>query len=182
MQLNRASMAPDFSYSEKMSTQNVAPSQAWLRGMDAVCRLAMPLAVGIAVLLFAQWPLRDVIGAGSTQANDTAQVMFALYVACALRHAGVRDAHLVARPDLDPRLAGATWRRGGAALCLLGWAISVEVMAAPGVWQSVHALERFPESGTPGYFLIKFALLLLAGLLGLQALVDLAQALRHRRN
>jgi hypothetical protein len=52
-------------------------------------------------------------------------------------------------------------------------------LAAPVAWRSVQALEGFPESLNPGYFIIKLALLLLALLLAAQALLDLARALRH---
>jgi hypothetical protein len=49
--------------------------------------LVLPLVLPLALLLFLQWPLRDVVGAGSRPANDMAQWLFALYVAVALRHA-----------------------------------------------------------------------------------------------
>jgi sterol desaturase/sphingolipid hydroxylase (fatty acid hydroxylase superfamily) len=139
----------------------------------------MPLGVAITLLLFLQWPLRDLVGAWSTQANDAAQGLFALYVAVALRHAGVRQAHLVARPDLAPVPAAPRWRRIGAAVCVLPWALAMVALAAPVAWRSVQALEGFPESLNPGYFIIKLALLLLALLLAAQALLDLARALRH---
>ncbi len=142
----------------------------------------MPLALGVTLLLFLQWPLRDAVGAGSTQANDLAQALFALYVACALRHAGARGAHLVARPDLAPHAASTTWRSAGAALCSLPWAVCMVGLSAPSVLQSVRGLESFPESFNPGYFVIKIALLLLAVLLALQALLDLVLALRRRAN
>lgn len=139
----------------------------------------MPLSLAISVLLFLQWPLRDGVGAWSTQANDLAQALFALYVAVALRHAGARKAHLIARPDLAPLQAAAAWRRIGAPLCVLPWALTILVASGPQVWRSVLTLESFPESLNPGYFAIKIALFLLALMLGLQALLDLASALRR---
>ena len=39
---------------------------------------------------------------------------------------------------------------------------------------SVAALERFPDTYNPGYFLIKLALWVLAGLVLAQAIVDIA--------
>ena len=42
------------------------------------------LAVPLALLLFAQWPLRDVVQAYSRQTNDWAQILFAVYVAVAI--------------------------------------------------------------------------------------------------
>lgn len=152
------------------------------RWLDWIDRAAMPFAIAIALLLFAQWPLRDLAGSGNgpTQANDLAQWLFALYVAVALRHAGRRGAHLVARPDLAADTAGrhARLRRIGAALCVLPWSLFLLVTAAAPVMRSVAALELFPDTFNPGYFMIKVALLLLAALLAVQSALDLWQELR----
>ena len=147
--------------------------------MDALCRLSMPVSVAITALLFLQWPLRDAVGAWATQANDLAQALFAVYVAIAMRHAGSRHAHLVARPDLAPPHLAARWRQIGAALCVLPWSLALLAMSAPAAWRSVRALERFPESLSPGYFVIQLALVLLALLLTAQALLELANVLRR---
>jgi hypothetical protein len=64
--------------------------------LDRVCAAAAWLALPLALLLFAQWPLRDVVGAWSRDANDAAQWLFALYVALALRAATRARAHLAA--------------------------------------------------------------------------------------
>lgn len=155
------------------------PAPRWLGWVD---RAAMPLAIAIALLLFAQWPLRDLAGAGNgpTQANDLAQWLFALYVAVALRHAGRRGAHLVARPDRAADTAGrhARLRRIGAALCVLPWSLFLVATAAAPVMHSVAALELFPDTFNPGYFMIKVALALLAALLAVQSALDLWQELR----
>lgn len=150
------------------------------RLLDLPSRLVMPLALAIVVLLFLQWPLRDWIGAGSSQANDLAQWLFALYVATALRHAGIRGAHLVSRPDLAHAGRGAVrvLRELGAPLAVLPWAAFVLYSAAPTVLRSVRGLENFPETANPGYFMIKLALLLLAGLVAAQAVLDLWHAAR----
>lgn len=139
----------------------------------------MPLALVIVVLLFLQWPLRDWIGVGSSKANDLAQWLFALYVAVALRHAGIRGAHLVSRPDLAHEGRGVVraLRELGAPLAVLPWAVFVLVSATPTVMRSVRGLENFPETANPGYFMVKVALLL-AALLAAQALVDLWRAIR----
>ncbi|MGJ7502780.1 C4-dicarboxylate ABC transporter substrate-binding protein [Variovorax sp. ZT5P49] len=150
------------------------PAPRWLDWID---RAAMPFAIAIALLLFAQWPLRDLAGSGNgpTQANDLAQWLFALYVAVALRHAGRRGAHLVARPDVAADTGGrfARARRIGAALCVLPWALFLIVTAAVPVWRSVAAFELFPDTFNPGYFMVKVALLLLAVLLAVQSALDL---------
>ena len=156
-----------------------APAPRWLGWID---RAAMPLAVVVALLLFAQWPLRDLAdsGNGPTQANDLAQWLFALYVAVAVRHAGRRGAHLVARPDLAEDTDGrhARLRRIGAALCVLPWALFLVETATVPVVRAVMALELFPDTFDPGYFMIKVALLLLAGLLAVQGMLDLWHELR----
>lgn len=159
------------------------PVSARLRSaMDLLSRATAPLALAVTLLLCLQWPLRDAVAAGATQANDLAQWLFALYVAVAVRHAGRRGAHLVARPDLagaDGR--GGALRRLGAALCVLPWSLFVALSAWPMVRASVRGLERFPETADPGYFLVKAALLLLAALLALQSLLDCADALADWR-
>ena len=70
-------------------------------GLDCAAALAAWLVLPLALLLFAQWPLRDLAGANSRQANDIAQWVFALYVAIALREATRNHAHLAAglQPD-----------------------------------------------------------------------------------
>ncbi|SEB21882.1 C4-dicarboxylate ABC transporter substrate-binding protein [Variovorax sp. YR216] len=150
------------------------------RLLDGISVAMMPLALAITLLLFLQWPLRDWIGKGSTQANDLAQWLFALYVAVAINHARRRGAHLVARPDIPPSGAGglARLRRIGAPLCVLPWAVFLVVSAAPPVGQSVRALELFPDSFNPGYFMIKVALMLMGLLMAAQAALDLVRALR----
>ena len=153
------------------------PAPPSLRVLDLIDRAAMPLAIAIALLLFLQWPLRDLTrsGNGPTQANDLAQWLFALYVAVALRHAGRRGAHLVARPDLAADMTSriARLRRIGAALCVLPWALFLTCSAAVPVAGAVTALERFPDTFNPGYFMIKVALLLLTVLLAVQSALDL---------
>jgi TRAP-type mannitol/chloroaromatic compound transport system permease small subunit len=135
----------------------------------------MPLALPVTALLFLQWPLRDLVGAGSTQANDLAQWLFALYVAVAMCHAQRRGMHLVARPDLalqgSPRVQ--RWRRSGAAICLLPWSVYLAFSSSPLLWHALQSAERFPETLNPGYFLIKLALWLIGPLLALQALGEL---------
>lgn len=147
------------------------PTPSLARWLDAGAGVAGPLALAVTVLLCLQWPLRDLVAAGSTLANDAAQALFALYVAVALRHASAREMHLVARADLAQ--LGGRWRQVAGALAVLPWALFLLVQSAPAVWQSVRQLERFPETDNPGYFVLRLALLLLAALLALQALLDL---------
>ena len=57
----------------------------WLQRLDRLIghtvAAAQWLALPLVLLLFLQWPLRDVVHAYSRQANDLGQIVFALYVA-----------------------------------------------------------------------------------------------------
>jgi TRAP-type C4-dicarboxylate transport system permease small subunit len=145
-------------------------------GLDRTTRIGAWLVLPLALLLFAQWPLRDLVGAWSRQANDIAQWIFAIYVALALREATRRRAHmaaafLIGRYPLrwQRRLA-----RFGEALAVLPWAAFVLFAGAAPTWNSVAELEAFPDTGNPLYFLIRVSTWLLALLMLLQALITLA--------
>ena len=132
------------------------------------------LVVPVSLLLFLQWPLRDWLQAYSREANDLAQVAFAVYVSVALTAATRRHAHLSA--DALARRYGAAVRHGlarlGAIVVLVPWSMFIIYAAWPSVAQSVRQLEGFPETYNPGYFIIRIALLLLVLLVLLQGVVD----------
>ena len=144
------------------------------RAVAAVIHAAALLVLPLSLLLFLQWPLRDVVHAGSREANDAAQVLFALYVAVALSAATREHAHLAAdavagryRPAVRALIARV------AALCIAApAALFVIVSGARATWVSTVGLERFPETTNPGYFLIRIAVMLLAALVLVQALLD----------
>jgi TRAP-type mannitol/chloroaromatic compound transport system permease small subunit len=136
--------------------------------------VAALLVLPVSLLLFLQWPLRELVQAYSREANDLAQLLFALYVAFAITYATRRRAHLAA-DALAQRYDAATraWlARVGALAVLVPWAAFILWASWPIVAQSIRQLEEFPETYNPGYFLIKLALLALALLVLLQALVD----------
>ena len=142
--------------------------------LDGLVRLSAWLVLPLSALLFLQWPLRDLVGAGSRPANDLAQWVFALYVAMALRAATRDGAHLALGHNGD-RVPSARRRallRWTLALCVLPWAMFVLISAAPGVWQSVRNLESFPDTQNPLYFVIKFSVWWMAVLMAVQALLD----------
>src|SRR5207253_2573805 len=66
------------------------------RMLDRLFRAAAWLVLPLALLLFAQWPLRDLVQAYSREANDLAQVVFALYMAVAVSAATRANVHLSA--------------------------------------------------------------------------------------
>jgi TRAP-type mannitol/chloroaromatic compound transport system permease small subunit len=150
-------------------------AQALTAVLDRLTRWGGWLVLPLSLLLAAQWPLRDWVAAGSRQANDMAQWIFALYVAIALRHATRVRGHMAA-DALAARYAPARRRaiaRWGQAICLLPWSLYVLVTAAAPVWQSLSALEAFPDTLNPLYFVVKASVWLLALLVAAQSLVDL---------
>ena len=143
--------------------------------LDHATRVGAWLVLPLALLLFAQWPLRDAVGAWSRQANDIAQWVFALYVALALREATRQRAHMAA--GLFVARYPQRWReriaRYGEAICVLPWAIFVLVVGAVPTWNSIAGLEGFPDTFNPLYFVIRAGAWLLALMVALQAIVDL---------
>jgi len=144
------------------------------RTLGVLLDLAQWLVVPVVALLFLQWPLRDLFQAYSREANDLGQWLFALFMAAAVTAATRARIHLAA-DNFAQRYA--PWLRAfiarcGALLGLAPWALFVLYASRQSVWMSVRQLESFPDTYNPGYFLIKLALWLLAGLLLLQAIVD----------
>jgi TRAP-type C4-dicarboxylate transport system permease small subunit len=171
----------------KERDEGTSGSHAPMSGVDALDRLLGRLmgaarwgVLPLALLLWLQWPLRELLQAGSRQANDLGQIVFALYVAPAITEATRRGTHLQPHP-VAARWAQRRQRPLRAAALLLGllpWSLFVLVSSATPVWQSLLEREAFPDSFNPGYFLIKLALWLLAGCVALQALIDLRRLLR----
>jgi TRAP-type C4-dicarboxylate transport system permease small subunit len=147
------------------------------RGLAAFVGGGRLLVLPVSLLLLLQWPLREWVHGYSVQANDLAQWLFALYVSLALTEATRRRSHLAA-DSFAQRYAAATRRRiarAGALLCLVPWSLFILVTSWPGLVQSVGQLERFPETYSPGYFIIRISAWLLALLVLLQALLETAR-------
>jgi TRAP-type mannitol/chloroaromatic compound transport system permease small subunit len=144
------------------------------RALGALIALGRWLVLPVGLLLFLQWPLRDLFRAYSREANDLAQWLFALYVAIALTEATRRSTHLAAAAVAErytPALR-AVLARAAALLCVAPWSLFVLVAGAPMIWRSIRQLEEFPDTYDPGYFIIKASVWLLALLMLLQAIVD----------
>jgi TRAP-type mannitol/chloroaromatic compound transport system permease small subunit len=134
------------------------------------------IAIPVVLLLFLQWPLRDVAHGWSREANDLGQWLFALYVAIAVTAATRARTHLatdVVARAFSPR-ARAALARAGALLGVLPWALFVLIAGRSLVVNALLVRESFPDTANPGYFVVKLALWLLAGLMLAQALVDLS--------
>ncbi len=155
----------------------------FLRGLDRligqIVAAAKWLALPLIVLLFLQWPLRELFRGYSREANDLGQVVFALFVAVSVTAATRAGTHLSA--DLVARRYSVRARRpldrAGAAVGLLPWATFVLIAGKSTVVSSIHDLESFQDSGNPGYFLIKLALWVMAVLILGQSLVDIFRPL-----
>ncbi|MFO1148763.1 MAG: TRAP transporter small permease subunit [Alsobacter sp.] len=153
-----------------------------MRTVDAVVArivsIAAWLVIPVSLLLFLQWPLRDLVRAHTREANDLGQTLFALYVAVAVTAASRRSAHLAM--DLIARRYGARRRR---AMLRIGLLAGVIPWTAFVLWSgrslfagSLQQFEAFSDTGNPGYFVVKLSAALLAALLLVQAVLDLVRA------
>ena len=143
------------------------------RTIASVRWLALPLVL----LLFLQWPLRDLVHGYSREANDLGQVVFAIFVAVSVTAATRAGTHLAAdalAQRYSPRLRRRI-RQAGALIGLAPWALFILWSSRAAVWSSLSLFERFPDTANPGYFLIKLALWLMAALILAQAIVDIAR-------
>lgn len=139
------------------------------------------LALPLVLLLFLQWPLRDLVHGFSREANDLGQVVFALFVAVSVTAATRAGTHLAA-DAIAQRYSLASRRRirqAGALLGLAPWALFILWSSRSAVLSSLSLFERFPDTANPGYFLIKLALWLMAALVLIQAIVDIARPLNE---
>lgn len=150
------------------------------RLIAGLLRLAGWLVLPIVVLLFLQWPLREVFRFYSREANDLGQWTFAIYVAVSVTAATRAGTHLgtdaVAR-FYPGSIRQALTRLG--AILLVPWALYVLLGSKDIVLGSIRGLEAFPDTNNPGYFLIKTALWILAALMLAQAAIDIARPHRN---
>jgi TRAP-type mannitol/chloroaromatic compound transport system permease small subunit len=151
--------------------------------VETILAAAKWLALPVVTLLFLQWPLRTAIGLYSREANDLGQWLFALYVAASITAATRAKAHLAA-DTVSRNYSNAARRwlaRAGALFGLIPWSIIVLVTSWNIVRDSTLLLERFPDTGNPGYFIVKLALLLLALLILIEGVIGLLRPLSMPR-
>ena len=138
------------------------------------------LALPVVTLLFLQWPLRTIVGTYSREANDLGQWLFALYVAASIAAATRARTHLAA--DTISRNYSDNTRqwlaRAGALFGLSPWSIIVLMTSWNIVRNSMLLQEHFSDTGNPGYFIIKLALLLLAVLVLIEGVIELVRPVR----
>jgi TRAP-type mannitol/chloroaromatic compound transport system permease small subunit len=138
------------------------------------------LALPVVTLLFLQWPLRTIVGTYSREANDLGQWLFALYVAASIAAATRAKTHLAA-DTISRNYSDRTrqWlARAGALFGLIPWSIIVLMTSWNIVRNSALLQEHFPDTGNPGYFIIKLALLLLAFLVLIEGVIELVRPVR----
>jgi TRAP-type mannitol/chloroaromatic compound transport system permease small subunit len=142
----------------------------WLHRLDRlighIVGAAQWLALPLILLLFLQWPLRDIVRAYSREANDLGQIIFALFVAVSVTAATRAGTHLAA-DTLAQRYSARTRRwikRIGTAVSVLPWALFVV--------PSVLERESFADTDNPGYFIIKAALWIMAIVVVAQSAID----------
>jgi len=151
---------------------------ALLRTLDRLVEWIV-LATGVLVLpvgllLFLQWPLREVVQVYSREANDLAQCLFAIYASVAVTCATRQHAHL-ATDVVAQRYSESTRRllaRAAGLFILVPWSLFILYAAWPATMQSIRQLEAFPETFNPGYFILRIAVVLAALLVLVQALLD----------
>lgn len=144
--------------------------------------VAGALVVPLALLLFAQWPLRDWVQAYSRKANDAAQILFAVYAAVAITAASRSKSHLAPAEYAHAATKKiASWRAWALLACVGPWAFFMLWTAAPQMLASIASLEKFSEGLTPGYFILRIALVLLAVLVLIEAIAAARASLRGRK-
>ena len=145
------------------------------RALAATIRAASWLVLPVSLLLFLQWPLREGVQGYSRDANDLAQILFALYAAVAITAATREGTHLAADTYSRRYTPAARHRllRVASGVVLVPLALVIIAAGAHAAWMSLLQLERFPETLNAGYFVVRAAALLLALLVLAQALVDL---------
>ena len=146
--------------------------------VDRVGRVMAWLVLAVVFLLFGQNPLREYVGRGQFFANDMGQLCHAAVFMIGVAYAWRWDRQV--RMDLFYRKMGP---RGKAVVNLLGtvflllpWLALVTWDAVPTVIDSVKYLEGFPETGSPGFFVLKSLLLAFAAMMSLQAAAVIARS------
>jgi len=146
--------------------------------VDLAGRCASWLCLPLIVLLFLQLPLREIVHGGNNAANDVGQIIFANFMMVGIPYAMRWDAHV--RVDIVHRHFGRRFRAfvelAGTVLLTMPWLVLVGWYARPVVVNSLAETERFAETFTPGYFILKLGLLSFVVLVALQAIANVITA------
>jgi len=146
--------------------------------VDLAGRWASWLCLPVILLLFLQLPLRDIVHGGNNTDNDFGQIIFANFIMVGIPFAMRHDAHV--RVDIFHQHFGARLRSiielAGTALFTLPWLALLGWYALPIVLNSLRQTEKFAETYTPGYFILKLGLFFFVVLVGFQAIADIIRA------
>lgn len=146
--------------------------------VDYVGRWAAWLCLPLIVLLFLQLPLREIVHGGNNTDNDFGQVIFAAFFMLGIPFAMRHDAHV--RVDIFYQRLTIRQRAAidliGTVLLLLPWLAIVGWYSLPIVRNSLFEMEKFAETYTRGYFILKLQLFFLVALVGLQAIANIIHA------
>ena len=147
--------------------------------IDRIGRAMAWLVLAVVFLLFVQNPLREFVGRGQFFANDMGQLAHAAVFMIGVAYAWRWDRQV--RVDLFYRSMAPRWKAIvdllGTCFLLLPWLVIVTWDAVPTALQSLQIVERFPESGSPGYFLLKSLLVVFAVTMTLQAVAVIARSI-----
>ncbi len=146
--------------------------------VDFAGRWASWLCLPIILLLFLQLPLRDIVHGGNNTDNDFGQIIFANFLMVGIPFTMRYDAHV--RVDILHQYFSRRWRAivelAGTALFTLPWLALLGRYALPIVLNSLRETEKFAETYTPGYFILKLGLFLFVVLVALQAVANIIRA------
>jgi TRAP-type mannitol/chloroaromatic compound transport system permease small subunit len=149
--------------------------ESWV---DAFARNAAWLVLAVVFFLFIQNPLREYVGQGQFVANDMGQLSHAAVFMIGVAYAWRWDRHV--RVDLFYRGMGVKARALvnllGTAFLLLPWLALVAWSEGPTAWQSLKLMEHFPETGSPGFYMMNVVVLVFVALVGLQAIAVMARS------
>ena len=147
--------------------------------IDWVGRAVAWVVLAVVFFLFVQNPLREYLGRGQFLANDMGQLSHAAVFMIGVAYAWRWDRQV--RVDLFYRRMSPRRRAVvnllGTLFLLLPWLALVGWNAVPTVVDSVKVMEQFPETGSPGFFVMKSLLLAFVATVGLQAIAVVARSI-----
>jgi TRAP-type mannitol/chloroaromatic compound transport system permease small subunit len=173
-------MSPSEETGGRFSFQSILAraADALSKPADHVGRWAAWLCLPLIVLLFLQLPLREIVHAGNNTDNDFGQVIFAIFFMLGIPFAMHHDAHV--RVDIFYQRLTVRQRAAidliGTVLFLLPWLALVGWYSMPIVLNSLFEMEKFAETYTRGYFILKLQLFFFVALVGLQAFANIIRA------
>jgi len=145
--------------------------------VDTIGRACAWIVLAVIGALFAQWPLRELVGAGHILANDWGQVAHAAVFSIGIAYAMRWDGHV--RLDVFYQRLSVRGKAlvdlAGSTLFVVPWASIVLWYSVTTTVRSVAALEQFPETWSPGYWMLKVLLLVFTSLLLLQTAGHIAR-------